>query len=150
MSLMFPRSSFHRDSEQIVSFQSWMSSRMRDMTGPGNGGGRSGKRRTSSLRNSLVEIWRWKGYPHVWTSVSRSASASMATWGLRWLTRRAMSIAASRGLRAVHGAVARQCKESSLAVILDQSENEGDVRVSFLLVNVLCDFEVEGVVWFVH
>ena len=75
-----------------------MSSSMRDMTGFGNGGGRSGNRLTSSFRNSLVEICRWNGYPQDWTRVSSSASASTAMCGFRWFARRAIAIAASRGL----------------------------------------------------
>ena len=81
ISLIFPRSSFHLDSAQMPSFQLWMRSNIRDMTGPGNAGGRSGNRRTSSFKNSLVAIWRCSGYPHDWTSVSRRAKARMAMWG---------------------------------------------------------------------
>lgn len=92
------------------------------MTGPIIAGGRSGKRRTSSFKNSLVDIWRWKGYPHCLTSVSRSydsgdepllaeirrgcryqpgltCSPSKAQCGFRSLIFRTVSIAASRGLQ---------------------------------------------------
>lgn len=98
ISLIFPRSSFHLDSAQMPSFQPWMRSNIRAMMGPGNGGGRSGNRRTSSFKNSLVAIWRWSGYPHDWTSVSRRANANMAIWGFLWFASRATSMTASRGL----------------------------------------------------
>ena len=56
ISLIFPKSSFHLDSVHMPSFHPPISSKILDITGPGKGGGRSGNRRTSSFRNSLVEI----------------------------------------------------------------------------------------------
>ena len=98
ISLMFPRSSFQRESEHMPSFHPWISSRILDITGPGNGGGRSGNLRTSSFRNSLVDIWRWNGYPHDCTRVSNNDNARMAMCGFLLLASRATSIAPSRGL----------------------------------------------------
>jgi len=61
MSRMWTRSSLRLLDAQIVHFHSCTSSRIFFIGGGGYVGGRSGNRRTSSLRNSLVLIWRWNG-----------------------------------------------------------------------------------------
>lgn len=122
----------------MPSFQPWMSSRILDITGPGNGGGLSGNLRTSSFRNSLVDIWRWKGYPQDWTRVSRRESARMAMWGFLLLASRATNIAPSRGLKHVKHRITKN------------HHKKWNLRVSFFLVNVLGDFDVDCVVWLVR
>ncbi len=139
MSLIFPKSSFHLDSTQIPSFQPRIRSRIRSITGVRERGGCSGKRRTSSLRNSFVEIWRWKGYPQDWTRVSNIASARRATCGFRWLARRATSVAASRGL------ALKQVKNHLYACSVVEY-----ALVGLLCVNVFCYFKMQCIIWFVQ
>lgn len=72
MSRMCTRSSLRLLVTQMVERHSCTSSRIFFMGGGGKVGGRSGKRRTSSLRNSLVLIWRWNAYPQFLTRMSSS------------------------------------------------------------------------------
>lgn len=68
------------------------------MTRPVTIGGRSGNRRTNSLRKSFVLICRWIGYPQFLTKWSRTLSASSAWLGLRELMYWTRAFVASRGL----------------------------------------------------
>lgn len=56
------------------------------MTRPVTIGGLSGKRRTSSFKNSLVDICRCIGYPQFLTRCSMTDKASNDWFGLRELT----------------------------------------------------------------
>ena len=72
---MNPRSSLYLEVWHIVIRHSSIASRILFCTLVGRIGGRSGKRRTSSLRNSLVLIWRWNGYPQFLTQISSSCQS---------------------------------------------------------------------------
>jgi hypothetical protein len=74
MSRICAKSFGSRAETTIVARHSSIISRIRRCALEGRGGGRSGNRRTSSLRKSFVAIWRWKGYPQFLTQISNNYS----------------------------------------------------------------------------
>ena len=68
------------------------------MTRPVTIGGRSGKRRTSSLRNSFVLICKCMAYPQLCTRWSKTVKASRDWLGFRELMYGRRACVASRAL----------------------------------------------------
>jgi len=70
MSRICAKSFGSRAETTIVARHSSIISKIRRCALDGRGGGRSGNRRTSSLRKSFVAICRWNGYPQFFTQMS--------------------------------------------------------------------------------